>query len=144
MKEKDNQKSNSWLNSGDAKKMLAKMMYDSLKEINDRHGILEVFKIEVRINDIKLAEVTNHTSQGASDGSGESYTVIRGQRIPDSLKVFHDSLLDGSFTFTHLKNNTEMYGDIHGSYIVERYIRMVEENVIKIRMLSILKKLFLF
>ena len=60
--EKENRKSNSSLNT-DAKKMLAKMMYDILKETNDTLGILSriVFKLETRINDIKRAEVSSYS-----------------------------------------------------------------------------------
>ena len=60
--EKENRKSNSSLNI-DAKKMLAKMMYDILKETNDTLGILGriVFKLETRINDIKRAEVSSYS-----------------------------------------------------------------------------------
>ena len=60
--EKENRKSNSSLNT-DAKKMLAKMMYDILKETNDTLGILSriVFKLETRINDIKRAEVLSYS-----------------------------------------------------------------------------------
>ena len=60
--EKENRKSNSSLNI-DAKKMLAKMMYDILKETNDTLGILSriVFKLETRINDIKRAEASSYS-----------------------------------------------------------------------------------
>ena len=77
-----------------------------------------------------LKEQKFHAIQWAPDWSGERYSLIGGEKIPDTLEGLHNSLLDESFTFTQV---AEMYGEIYRSCIVKSYIWMVEENVINIR-----------
>ena len=91
--DKNNQKTNIWLDGEDAKNILAKMMYDCLIELDDRHEILKSLINEAinRINELKKAMVINKSVQGAPDGSGESYQIIDGQRILGSLAYIYIS-----------------------------------------------------
>ena len=59
-----------------------------------------------------LKEQKFHAIQWEPDWSRERYSLIGGQKIPDSVEVSHNSLFDESFTFTHLKNNRNVWRDI--------------------------------
>ena len=90
----------------DSKKILAKMMLDSLRQIKDRNGILNtvINKEKARFSDIKKAETINKTIEGTSDGeSGENYKTVGGQRIGNTLVFLHESTTGRSFTFERLK-----------------------------------------
>ena len=134
--EQENKKSCNWLSGSGAKKILAKMMHDSVSEIKDRHGIINMVinKAKAIIADIKKAETINKTIEGASDGgSVENYKIVEGKRIPDSLAPLHERIIGRSFTLESLQNNAELHVETYLSYNRERYINVLEEGVISIR-----------
>ena len=74
--------------------------------------------------------------------------MIGGQKIPDTLEGLHNSLLDESFTFTHLKSSRDVWRDIQILHCEKLYLNggrkcnKYQKIIFKILFTS--KKLFLF
>ena len=74
--------------------------------------------------------------------------MIGGQKIPDTLEGLHNSLLDESFTFTHLKSSRDVWRDIQILHCEKLYLnggrKCNKYQRIFFKILFISKKLFLF
>ena len=85
-----------------------------------------------RINELKKALVINKSVEGARDGSGESYHIIDGQKIRDSLTCIYNAYTeDGSFSYNQLLDEPEKFADAYVEANIEKFIKMVKKSIIK-------------